>query len=73
MDTNKKSFSTEIYPLLVIEKAVVAYAEIADISTSSNGNCCLCTFIKKSIPIQLVIDEFGNYLIELLNNKHDIY
>ena len=68
MKTNTKSFSNDVYPLSVIEDAIKKYTNIAEINVATVADENICTFTEKEIPIQLVISEFGNYLIEILNN-----
>lgn len=72
MKKSVRSFSGSIYPLPVIEEAVTAYAGIAEISVSAAAGKLVCTFLETDTPVSLVVNEFGNYLIEILNNNYDL-
>ena len=72
MSRSIKSYNNHIYPLSAVKYAIIAYAEIAKIQVKTVADENICTFTEKEIPIQLVIREFGNYLIEILNNNHGV-
>ena len=64
-------YRNDLYPLRIINTAIKSYSSIAKIKTKLKDKDCICTFSEKKIPIQEVVDEFGNYLIDLQNNNYD--
>jgi DUF1009 family protein len=72
MVKNEISYDYTLYPLAVLENAANAYRDIATIRIKSFNDHALCKFIKKEISISMVINEFNNFLIELMNSKNDI-
>jgi len=72
MEMSKKAYNRFIYPRTILENAACAYSGIADISVIADGDTHICAFSKCDVPVSLVISEFGNYLIEMLNNRNDI-
>ena len=72
MNKNERVFDRRIYPSHVIDTAIRAYKGIVIIKKVRTDDATVCTFIEKNTPNQIVINEFSNYLIELLNSKNDI-
>jgi hypothetical protein len=64
---NKQTFSKFFYDIEIIEQAIRDYKNIAKITIQDNGNEFECSFESKEAPVEMVIREFDNYLIELLN------
>jgi hypothetical protein len=71
MNKKEKQYSKELYPPSVLKQATRAYADIATIKVKNFGKATKCIFIEKDAPIQLVVNEFDNFLIEVLNERHD--
>ena len=72
--SNMKEFQTEIYDKSfygrdIIDAAIIAYKPFATIKLNDDGSCWKCTFDVKEYPEQMIINEFGNYLIELSQAK----
>ena len=72
--SNMKELQTEIYDKHfygrdIIDKAISAYKPFAVINLNDDGSCWKCTFDIKEYPEQMIINEFGNYLIELSQAK----
>jgi hypothetical protein len=68
----KKLYNKSLYPYSILDKAKSAYSDIALIKIVDKDNVFECTFYNSNISIDLVTNEFNNYLIELLNNKNDL-
>jgi len=64
-----KAYNNDMYPRSALLLAIDAYSNIADIHIESKRNSHVCTFEKKEVPLRLVVNEFGNYIIELMNCK----
>ena len=68
MKKSEKSYSKIIYSRDVLEQAAIAYKNIADIEIKEKGGDFVCLFNRCKAESQLVVNEFNNYLIELLNS-----
>jgi|GEM_PF-6433479 len=68
MSNDEKSYDKRIYPRQTLENAVFAYKGIANIRINEERDSYKCVFGKSSIDTKTVINEFDNYLIELLNS-----
>ena len=68
MDRNDKTYDKNIYPRFVLESAISAYKSIASIKIKEKDGAFMCSFGKSKADTQIVINEFDNYLIELLNS-----
>ncbi|WP_368043535.1 HxsD-like protein [uncultured Mitsuokella sp.] len=69
----KKSIMREypqlLYPRSVIEQAVSDYAHICRIDLQTGPQVTICRFYDSRAPLQLTVQEFSNYLIELINKR----
>jgi hypothetical protein len=65
----EKSYHNNLYPLEIINVAVSAYSRIAEISLEQCGDYTLCRFSRCVVSSALVVNEFDNYLIELMNSN----
>ena len=64
---SKRTFSKYFYNELILKRAIKDYQSIAKISLCEKTDAFECSFDSDNIPVELVINEFNNYLIELLN------
>ena len=64
-DTYDKVF----YSYEMVSKAINDYKQFADIKLKDNGSSWECSFNVYEHPDDLIINEFGNYLIELAQSK----
>ncbi len=62
----KIGFDLEIYPLEIIKIAVKEYSKFCTVNLEQKEKIALCTFSSDNIPADLIVLEFGNYLIELM-------
>jgi len=69
MRSNEQVYTKTFYPKKVLEQAIDDYKKIAKIRLLNDGEYFKCDFFRCSVDTQLVINEFNNYLIELLNSK----
>jgi hypothetical protein len=68
----KKLYNKSLYPYSIIDKAKGAYSDIVLIKIVDKDKFFECTFYNSNISINLVTNEFNNYLIELLNSKNEL-
>lgn len=68
MKNNEQTYSKAFYSKIVLAAAIKDYKKIAKIKLSEDAEYFKCEFSKCAAATQLVIDEFGNYLIELMNS-----
>ena len=67
---NEFSLSKELYPLGAVKIAVDSFSEIAAITVEESGSVLICSFnMIKSIPVNICMSEFENYLIDLINSE----
>ncbi len=71
MRNNERVYTKIFYPKEVLNQAIYGYKKIAKIKLLEVGGYYKCEFFQCAIDTQLVINEFNNYLIELLNSKGD--
>lgn len=71
MKDNIQLYSKTFYSKKVLTKAISDYHRIATIKLSENGSHYMCEFRKCVVDEQTVMNEFNNYLIELLNSSGD--
>lgn len=69
MKTETQSYSKAIYSRPAIVSAIQDYRKIARISLKENETHYVCEFTKCIVDAQRVMNEFNNYLIELLNTQ----
>lgn len=61
----EKTYNKEVYNYSILSKAITDYNHLAKILISNSGNEWKCSFSSDTIPLDLLILEFDNYLIEL--------
>lgn len=61
------AFDLGIYPINCIYIAANEYQNISKIDIEFEDNKCLCTFKQCSTSVEIVIREFCNYVIDLMN------
>ena len=61
----EKTYNKEIYKYALLSKAVNDYARIGKISVEDNGDEWKCVFSSETVPLDMLVSEFDNYLIEL--------
>ena len=71
MKNNEQLYSKAFYTKKVIIDAVNDYKKIARIKLFEDDEHYRCEFCNCVVAIQVVINEFNNYLIELMNSKGD--
>lgn len=67
---NRLILSSEIYPLNSIKAAINSFSDIATIFIEQGNSAFVCTFnMIKTIPVEICMAEFENYLIDLINSE----
>ena len=61
--------SNEIYSERAIKETIRSFSKLAEIKYSKSENYFICEFKKCVYDTQLTMDEFSNYLIDLMNTK----
>lgn len=69
MRSNEQAYTKTFYPKEVLDQAIADYKKIAKIKLLEDGEYFKCEFFQCAVDTQLVINEFNNYLIELLSSK----
>lgn len=69
MRNNEQVYIKTFYPKEVLNQAIDDYKKIAKIKLLEDDEYCKCEFLRCAVDTQLIINEFNNYLIELLNSK----
>ena len=69
MKSNERVYTKDFYSKVVLNQAIDDYKKIAKIKLLEDGEHYKCEFFRCAVDTQLVINEFNNYLIELLNSK----
>lgn len=69
MRNNEQVYIKTFYPKEVLNQAIGDYKKIAKIKLLEDDEYYKCEFLRCAVDTQLVINEFNNYLIELLNSK----
>ena len=64
-----RTFDLEIYALSAIQQAVQDYAHIANIRVLPLKNQVKCIFTKCRAQEQLTVQEFSNYVIDLMASQ----
>ena len=64
-----KRFDLEIYPLDLLRQAAHDYSKIAKIVIVPSKKFALCHFSRCKTDEQLTVNEFGNYVIELIGSR----
>lgn len=66
MQKINKSYSADIYPISIINRAATDYTDICKIGIIRKGPIIECEMVAKCKNIAEIGNEFDNYLIELL-------
>lgn len=67
---NELLLSKEIYPLTALQKSAAQFNNIAKIIIKDNIDSWECNFeLRKDIPLDMVVSEFENYIIDLINSE----
>lgn len=61
-----RKFDLDIYPLSIIRKGAKDYSHIAKVVVAPEKNHTTCYFIWCKVDEQRTVDEFSNYLIDLI-------
>lgn len=61
----KKTYNKEIYKYSVLSRAINDYRRLADIQIDDCGDEWKCVFSSETVPLDILVSEFDNYLIEL--------
>lgn len=69
MRNNEQVYTKTFYRKEVLNQAIDDYKKIAKIKLLEDNEYYKCEFFRCAVNTQLVINEFNNYLIELLNSK----
>ena len=69
MKSNEQLYSKIFYPKEVLNLAINDYRKIAKIRLREEAEQYRCEFCRCAVDTRLVMNEFNNYLIELLNSK----
>ena len=62
-----KEYKKIFYPEDVIRKAIISYSSLVRVSCTINDNAIICSFEVLKGNTEEVINEFDNYLIEVMN------
>lgn len=62
-----REYPQSLYPRTVIEQAVRDYANICQIELQNVPRGTRCEFYDSRAPLRMTVQEFSNYLIELIN------
>ena len=67
---NELLLSKEIYSLTALQKSAEQFNNIAKITIEDNTESWNCSFeLRKDIPLEIVVSEFENYVIDLINSE----
>ena len=67
---NKMVYDLRIYNKDKIKMAITAYNKFCNVKIiAEEKNTVICEFSSDKIPVNLIINEFDNYLIELMQNN----
>lgn len=64
-----QKFDLEIYPLELIRRAARDYSKVARIVIVPSKKFAQCHFLWCKADEQLTVNEFGNYVIELIGSR----
>ena len=64
--------NNEIYPAWTIAQAVADYAALATVATYAESGQTICCFDQCRYDEELTVNEFLNYLVDLLNSSSHI-
>lgn len=61
----EKTYNKKIYKYAVLSRAINDYCRLADIQIEDCGDEWKCVFSSETVPLDILVSEFDNYLIEL--------
>lgn len=61
----EKTYNKGIYKYAVLSRAINDYCRLADIQIEDCGDEWKCVFSSETAPLDILVSEFDNYLIEL--------
>lgn len=61
----EKTYNKGIYKYAVLSRAINDYCRLADIQIEDFGDEWKCVFSSETVPLDILVSEFDNYLIEL--------
>lgn len=61
----EKTYNKGIYKYAVLSRAINDYCRLADIQIEDCGDEWKCVFSLETVPLDILVSEFDNYLIEL--------
>lgn len=64
-----REYPQSLYPRAVIEQAVRDYDHICQIELQAVPQGTICCFYDSSATLMMTVQEFSNYLIELINKR----
>lgn len=67
----KVKLHKDIYPLWAVKKGISDYAALATITDEDAGEHYVCRFEKCRYEEALTVNEFLNYLIDVVNSQRD--
>ena len=65
----EQKYCLEIYPADILERAIEDYHDICDIDQEVRDGDMICRFSNGKTNAEIIMLEFSNYLIELLNSR----
>lgn len=68
---NKKRYSCGIYSIEALNRAIKDYNKIAKVTCRKIGEYYECEFTRCVLEISRVMNEFDNYLLEIMNVKDE--
>ncbi len=70
MEMARVKYDLDIYPLEIINIALLDYKDYADIGLIVESNTAIVSFSNCKYGDNLTAKEFGNYLIDLIGSKN---
>ena len=70
---NSRKFDADIYPQKAIEQSILDFNELCRVETEISDNYIICRFFDCKYDVKTTIDEFSNYIIDLINSKSKIW
>jgi len=65
----EKAYCLDIYPESVLRQAIDDYHDICDIEVEIQNHNMICRFLHGKTNEEIIMLEFSNYLIELINSR----
>lgn len=64
-----KKFDLDIYPMEQLQRAAKEYSSLANVKIFRAGTFANCLFTHCKYDQQLTVDEFCNYVIDLIGSR----